>query len=138
MLCGHRCEYFTTCSNTAQPIIIKNQKYPFSKSPFTISDFPLPSLISSILFSCDRTLVRSTLGSGVALGPNWVSLTLIPALFPLFLRRSHCLQWRLVRLVQLVWLGDQKMLWAVIISWSAALNPMPILHFSNADECITN
>ncbi len=38
------------------------------------------SPISSILFSCNRTLARSRLGSGIALGPSWVSLALIPVL----------------------------------------------------------
>ncbi len=59
------------------------------------------SLISCILFSCDWTLARSWLGSGIALGSVWVSLTLIPALFPLFLGWSHCQWWRMPLLFHL-------------------------------------
>ncbi len=62
------------------------------------------SLISSyfVLFSCNQTLARSRLCSGVALGPSWVSLALIPTLFPLFLVWLHHMWWCLV---WLVWVG---------------------------------
>ncbi len=68
-----------------------------------------------------RLLAWNKLGSEVALGPSWV-----PALFSFFLGRLHHLWWRLV---QLVWLGGRKMLWAVIVSRSAAFNPIPVLRF---------
>lgn len=40
------------------------------------------SLISCFLFSWAWILARSRLGTSIALGPNWDSLALIPALFP--------------------------------------------------------
>lgn len=58
----------------------------------------LVNLISCILFPCNWALCRRRLSGEIALGPSWVSLAHIPALFPLFLWRLYQLQWPLVQL----------------------------------------
>lgn len=84
------------------------------------------SLISSVLFSCQRTLARRWPSKGTAFSPNSVSLVLMSAPFPLFLVRRHSLRWRLV---PLVWLAGWEMPLAEIAARSAALNPIPELFF---------
>lgn len=74
------------------------------------------SLISSSLFSREQTLARRRLRGGVASGPRGVVFVVITTLFPLFLGGSHACDGLVV--------GG---FWAVIVSWSTALNPIPAL-----------